>query len=94
MRKRLLRFGAIVALVLLSTGCAASKAFRQGNASMKAGDLDQAVAYFRSANQAAPDNPNYKIALQRAMLAASRVHFEKAREFEATDQIEAARGEY
>ena len=44
--------------------------------------------------QAAPDNPNYKIALERAMLAASRAHLDKAREFEEQDQLEAARGEY
>jgi general secretion pathway protein D len=86
--------GLVLALAVLASGCAASKAFRQGTASMKAGDLDQAVAYFRTATQASPDNPNYKIALQRAMLAASRDHFEKARDFEAKDQIEAARGEY
>src|SRR5262245_62556167 len=61
---------------------------------MKAGDLDQAVAYYRTALQAAPDNPNYKIALERAMLAASRAHFDRARTFEAQDQLEAARGEY
>lgn len=61
---------------------------------MKAGDLDQAVAYYRSAAQASPDNPNYQIALQRSMQAASRAHFEKAREFESRDQLEAARGEY
>ncbi len=79
---------------MLAAGCAASQAFRQGNASMKAGDLDQAVAYYRTASQASPDNPNYKIALQRAMLAASRAHFDKAREFEEKDQLEAARGEY
>jgi general secretion pathway protein D len=44
--------------------------------------------------QAAPDNPNYKIALERSMLAASRAHLEKAREFEDKGQLEAARGEY
>ena len=61
---------------------------------MKAGDLDQAVAYYRKASQASPDNANYKIALQRAMLAASRAHLDKAREFEEKDQLEAALGEY
>ena len=94
MRRRLLYVGLLVALVSVGAGCAASQAFRNGNASLKTGDLDQAVAYFRTASQASPDNPNYKIALQRAMLAASRAHFDKAREFEEKDQIEAARGEY
>jgi general secretion pathway protein D len=78
----------------LAAGCASARAYRQGNAASRAGDLDQAVAYYRTAVQAAPENPNYKIALERAMLAASRAHFDKARAFEAQDQLEAARGEY
>jgi general secretion pathway protein D len=92
--RRLLHCAFIVMAVVLAAGCAASQAFRNGNASMKAGDLDQAVAYYRTASQASPDNPNYKIALQRALLAASRAHFDRAREFEEKDQLEAARGEY
>ena len=51
---------------------------------MRAGNLDQAVAAYRKAVQASPDNANYKIALQRAMLAASRAHLDKAHEFEQT----------
>lgn len=91
---RLLKLTVVLLVMACAAGCAASKAFRQGNAAMQAGDLDQAVAYFRKAAGDAPDNPNYKIALQRAMLAASRVHFDKAREFEEKHELEAARGEY
>ena len=40
----------------LAGGCAAGQAFRQGDVAMKAGDLDQAVAYYRKAVQASPDN--------------------------------------
>jgi len=93
-RRRLFHLGFIAAAVLFAGGCAASQAFRNGNVSMKAGDLDQAVAYYRTASLASPDNANYKIALQRAMLAASRAHFDKARDFEEKGQLEAARGEY
>ena len=56
--------------------------------------MDQAVAHYRAAVQSAPANPNYKIALERAMQAASRSHMEKAREFEQKDQLDAALGEY
>lgn len=94
LRTRLRALALMVVVATAASGCAASKAFRQGNAAMKTGDLDQAVAYYRSATQASPDSPNYTIALQRAMLAASRAHFEQAREFEEKDQLEAARGEY
>src|SRR5579871_5320864 len=85
---------ALLACALVAAGCAAGKAFRQGNAQMASGNLDEAVAAYRRAVQSDPDNPNYKIALQRAMIAASRAHLDKARDFESKDQLEAALGEY
>jgi general secretion pathway protein D len=92
--KRLTGVVALVAVAMLAAGCAAGQAFRQGNAAMGGGNLDLAVTYYRKAVQASPDNLNYKIALERAMLAASRAHIERAREFEQSDQLEAALGEY
>ena len=61
---------------------------------MRKGNLDQAVVAYRRAVQDDPDNPRYKIALERAMQAASRLHLERARQFETQDQLEAALGEY
>jgi len=61
---------------------------------MRHGDLDMAVASYRKAVQADPDNASYKIGLQRAMLAASRLHIERAKQYESMDQMEAALGEY
>src|SRR5579864_6674808 len=84
----------ILAAALALGGCAAGQAFRQGDDASRAGNLDEAVAAYRKATQAAPDNTNYTIALQRAQLAASRMHLEKARDFESKDQLEAALGEY
>src|SRR2546421_8563448 len=92
--KRLRAFLVILALAVVAAGCAAGQAFRRGEAAMRAGDLDIAVAAYRKAVQAAPENAVYKIALQRAMLATSRAHFEKAREYEQMGQLEAALGEY
>jgi general secretion pathway protein D len=89
-----LPIAALLTIALLGTGCVAGKAFRQGEAASQAGNLDEAVAAYRKAVQAAPDNANYKIALQRAMIAASRSHLDKARDFEQKDQLEAALGEY
>jgi hypothetical protein len=65
---RLRAVGVLLALALLAGGCAAGKAFSAGHAASKAGDLDQAVAAYRRAVQADPDNPRYKIALERASL--------------------------
>jgi general secretion pathway protein D len=90
---RLKQLGVIAAIVFAS-GCAADHSFHQGNIATKHGDLDQAVAFYRAAVAAAPDNANYKIALERAQVAASRVHFDKAKQYEDHDQLEAARGEY
>src|SRR5438067_77276 len=89
-----LPIAALLTIALLGTGCVAGKAFRQAEAASQAGNLDEAVAAYRKAVQAAPDNANYKIALQRAMIAASRSHLDKARDFEQKDQLEAALGEY
>ena len=94
MTRRLAALGILIALALAGAGCAAVNAFRKGETAMKAGDLDQAVAYYREAVQAAPDNANYKIALERAMQAASRTHIDRAKEFEQKDQLDAALGEY
>ena len=94
MTRELRTLGVVIALSLLATGCAAGRAYRAGGAALRAGDLDQAVAFYRAASKASPDNPNYKIALERASQAASRAHFERARQFEAEDQLDAARSEY
>ena len=64
--RRLKGLGILLAATLLASGCAAGKAFRLGEDAMKTGDLDQAVAYYRQATQADPENVNYKIALDRA----------------------------
>jgi tetratricopeptide repeat protein len=68
---RLRAVGVLLTLALLAGGCAAGQAFRQGDAATRTGDLDQAVAAYRRAVQADPDNPRYKIALARAMQSAS-----------------------
>jgi len=90
----ILKAGSILLLAGSLCACAATSAARKGDAASKAGDLDQAVAFYRTAVQADPENPNYKISLQRAMVAASRVHLDRAREFEQNDQLEAARSEF
>lgn len=84
---------ALVCALFLS-GCATSRSLRLGDAASRSGDLDQAVAHYREAVQASPNNPKAKIALERALLAASRAHFDRGREFESHEQLEAARSEY
>ncbi len=86
-------FVLLFVLALLS-GCAAGQAFKRGEERAKVGDWDSAVTYYRQAMQASPEIPEYRIALERAMLNASRVHFDSARQLEAKDQLDAALQEY
>src|SRR5262247_2565673 len=92
--RRPARLVGLLLLVAFAAGCAAGSAFRRGESLMKKGDLDMAVASYRKAVQDDPDNAHYKIALQRAMLAASRMHLDRAKQYEAMDQLEAALSEY
>lgn len=92
--RRLTRVSALVLAFALLTGCAAGRAFGRGEDRARVGDWDAAVTYFRQAVQANPDRFEYRIALERAMLNASRVHFDTARELEAKDQLDAALLEY
>ena len=91
------RFARLVATVLVAatlSGCAAGRAFRSGEASARARDWDTAVVYYTRAVQEDPDRPEYKIALQRAMLNASRAHLAVARQFEQQGDLSAALLEY
>ncbi|HTL00888.1 MAG TPA: hypothetical protein VL243_01645 [Vicinamibacterales bacterium] len=92
--RRLTRACALLIAIALLTGCAAGRAFSKGEGRAHVGDWDAAVKYFQVALQHDPDNPDYRIALERASLNASRGHFEVARQMEAKDQLDAALAEY
>jgi general secretion pathway protein D len=92
--RRLTQVSALVLLIALLAGCAAGRAFRRGEGRARVGDWDTAVTYFRTAVQADPDKPEYRIALERAMVNASRAHFDSARALEAKDQLDGALAEY
>src|SRR5688500_3942416 len=92
--RRLTKVSALVLAIALITGCTATRAFRRGESRARVGDWDAAVTYYRTAVQANPERAEYRIALERAMLNASRVHFDNARALEAKDQLDAALLEY
>ncbi len=58
------------------------------------GDWDAAVGHFRTAVQEDPDKPEYKIALQRAMIEASLLHVSAGKVFEEKGQLDAALREF
>jgi general secretion pathway protein D len=90
--------GAAALCVLLlaagTWGCTAGRAFQQGNNAAMKLDWDLAVTYYAQAVKSDPDRADYKMALERAQLAAAQVHFEKARDYEKRDQLDLALGEY
>jgi type II secretory pathway component GspD/PulD (secretin) len=92
--KRLTGVSALLLAIALLSGCAAGRAFRRGEGRARAGDWDAAVTYYREAVQKDPNRPEYRIELERAMLAASRAHFDTARQLELKDQLDAAVLEY
>ena len=84
----------VLAFAILTAGCAAERAFQSGQTSARTGDWDAAVEYYRMAVRDAPDRPEYRIALERAMRDASRAHLAAARELEAADDLSGALAEY
>ena len=91
----------VLALVLVApvvtAGCAARWANRQGHEAAEMGDWDLAVARYTRALEKDPDNIGYKIALENARLQASRLHYDAARKAlaandfpKATEELEIA----
>jgi general secretion pathway protein D len=75
-------------------GCGGGKAFSKAEAAARAGDWDTAVTYYTQAVEADPASAEYKIALERAQLGASRQHLEKAQSLENKGDLEGAIVEY
>jgi general secretion pathway protein D len=88
------RFAALIVIASLAAGCAAGRAFGRGDDAARAGDWETAVDHYRRAVQADPQNAEYRIALERAMISASIVHLDAARVAEARGNLEDALREY
>src|SRR5678815_3798224 len=94
MTKLHLKIAALVTVVALVAGCGASRFYGRGQSAAKAGNWDVAVEQYQHAIQVDPNNAEYGIALQRAMMSASVAHLEQARMFEARGQMDDALREY
>jgi general secretion pathway protein D len=89
-----LRVTAVAVVAMLLAGCGAGRSYGRGARAAQAGDWDTAVEHYRQALQEDPDRADFQIALERAMLAASIMHLDQARVFEARNQLEDALREY
>ena len=67
-----------------------SGAFERGHDAARTGEWDAAVRYYERALAEEPDNVVYRIAFERALLEASRIHLEDARTYAAAADIDAA----
>ncbi len=94
MRADLLKAAALVLVVASLAGCGAGRAFKRADQAARVGDWETAVRYYEQAAEADPSSAEYKIALERARLAASREHLSKAGELEAKGDLEGAIAEY
>ncbi len=91
MIRRLASGVVLVALAaLVAAGCATGRAFARGESAGQAGDWESAVGFYRQALQDDPDRPDYKIALERAMVAAAAMYTERGRQLEAAGQPDEA----
>ncbi|TAK17549.1 MAG: hypothetical protein EPO35_02795 [Acidobacteria bacterium] len=89
------RCGVGVALAAaLVSGCATGRAYTHGQAAAKAGEWDTAVAYYREALKSSPNRVDVRVALQRAVQAASQAHMLRAAQLEAQNQLPGALAEY
>src|SRR5678816_3041001 len=94
MTKLHLKIAALVTVVALVAGCGASRFYGRGQSAAKAGNWDVAVEQYQHAIQEDPNNAEYGIALQRAMMSASVAHLDQAKMFEARGQMDDALREY
>ena len=84
----------LAAVVLLSGGCAAQKAFHSAEEEGRRDNWDKAVLQYSKAVALDPGNTGYDIALTRAKLKASAQHFEKAKRYAKSAQWDLAAAEY
>ncbi len=94
MTRRVLGGIATVVVAGLVAGCGSGRAYSRGLEAGRVGDWEAAVGFFQQALQDDPDRPDYKIALERAMVAAAGQYAERGQQFEAANQLEEAARAY
>jgi len=94
MRHAYIRIAALIVIASLAAACAAGRAFGRGEDAARAGDWETAVDHYRRAVDKDPNNAEYRIAYERAMISASQVHLDAARVAEVRGQLEDALREY
>jgi len=92
-RKSTSRIALLLLVVLPLASCASTSPYHQGEKHMEAENFDQAVLSFSKALAQKPSEIKYQVALARARLRASQLHFERGQKYATAGQTEAAIGE-
>jgi general secretion pathway protein D len=83
-----------LALLLLTTGCAASAALRSGIDAERRQDYDLAVVEYTKAVRLRPNDTDARLGLERARLRAAGEHFQRGRRLAALGRYDQALVEY
>jgi len=93
--RRTIALVVVLGLGLLGlSGCAAKSAFKKGQSEARRGNWDAAVVHYTRATQEAPENIEYRMALQNALSEVSATHLKKGRQHLAAEELEQAIGEF
>ena len=87
---KLARIAALALLAVSACQSSSSGAFERGRKASRTGEWDRAARYYQRALTEEPENVEYRIAYERALLEASRVYLEKARTDAAADNLDGA----
>jgi general secretion pathway protein D len=84
----------ILSLLILCTGCAASKAFKRGQKSEKLRNYDDALTHYREAYEREPKNHEYRLYFERARNQAGIAHVDLGRKFRELGKLDEALAEF
>ena len=84
------RTAAVAVFVFLISSCGVSNYIKQGDDAWAEGDWDKSVKLYIKALDREPDNVKLRIALGKAVIAASNYHMKKGEEFFANDEFNIA----
>lgn len=92
--QRLIQCLTVLFLLVTLSGCAAKRAYTQGEKAMRRHNFDQAVLQYSKAVAMQPGNNRFTVALARAKVKAANVHFAKGQRYADAGQLELAIAEY
>jgi general secretion pathway protein D len=81
-------------LVILLSGCTASRAFRHGEKFERRKDYDAALQSYRRALERNPRNLEYRLRYERVRLRAALAHLDQGRRLKTGRQLEEALAEF